>query len=464
MFSFQKALKTRRFRATVHSKRQYPTKEVKEEVKEEEEETSSARSTTTTPTRGVEKRERERERRISSKESRGISIENMSREKITTTTTTMVPSSSSSYGAKNSDERPSTSEKTTTTKKKDQWNEPGGPVDPGVLAKYNDWVRKRPWQAMVGSLGVIAALGVFESLRDDWSVLPYYGEAVILETVLSLDNIVVFHQIFESLRVPNSRRPSILLLGVPVMVGVRLALFLVLRGMLSQFWPAFIVIGLYLAYQGYQTMIEDDDDDDDDDEGIDEQALGVTAYVRRTCHSFGWVTRKYHGSALWVTGEEELRDDKNQGIISNSRKCMITPALVCLIVIEFCDIIFCIDGVATIYELDHYELRAAIMGDITAAVFVRTCYPVVGNAVNLFPDVKYSVGLTLIFVGMDMILDAFDIHLPAWALGVLMPVLFIIGIASSMIKGGGTTEDLSKIMGQSDCCSGDSEDDAESTK
>ena len=55
----------------------------------------------------------------------------------------------------------------------------------------------------------------------------------------------------------------------------------------------------------------------------------------------------------------------------------------------------------------------AIMGDITAAVFVRTCYPVVGNAVNLFPDVKYSVGLTLIFVGMDMILDAFDIHLPA---------------------------------------------------
>ena len=397
--------------------------------------------------------------------------ENMSRETTPiTTTTTMVPSSSSSYGAKNSDERPSTSEKTTTTtkktdnKRKDQWNEPGGPVDPGVLAKYNDWVRRRPWQAMVGSLGVIVALGVFESLLDDWSVLPYYGEAVILETVLSLDNIVVFHQIFESLRVPNSRRPSILLLGVPVMVGVRLALFLVLRGMLSQFWPAFIVIGLYLAYQGYQTMIEDDDDDDDDDEGIDEQALGVTAYVRRTCHSFGWVTRKYHGSALWVTGEEELRDDKNQGIISNSRKCMITPALVCLIVIELCDIIFCIDGVATIYELDHYELRAAIMGDITAAVFVRTCYPVVGNAVNLFPDVKYSVGLTLIFVGMDMILDVFDIHLPAWALGVLMPVLFIIGIASSMIKGGGTTEDLSKIMGKSGCCSGDSEDDAESTK
>ena len=73
---------------------------------------------------------------------------------------------------------------------------------------------------------------------------------------------------------------------------------------------------------------------------------------------------------------------------------------------------------------------------------------VVGNAVNLFPDVKYSVGLTLIFVGLDMILDAFDIDLPAWALGVLMPVLFVIDIASSMIRGGGTSKDLSKIMGE----------------
>jgi len=358
----------------------------------------------------------------------------------------------SQYGANknaNNDPPEKGGDKKDKMTRRDQWNVPGGPIDPGVLAKYNDWVRRQPLQAMVGSLVFIVLLGVFESLRDDWSILPYYGEAVILETVLSLDNIVVFHQIFESLKVPNSRRPSILLLGVPIMIGVRLALFLVLRGMLSKFWPAFIVIGLYLAYQGYQTMMEEDEDEDkdEDEDSIDEQAQGVTAYVRRTCHSFGWVTRKYHGSALWVTGGDELVEDENGGVVSSARICMVTPALVCLLVIELCDIIFCIDGVATIYELDHYRLRAAIMGDITAAVFVRTCYPVVGNAVNLFPDVKYSVGLTLIFVGLDMILDAFDIDLPAWALGVLMPVLFVIGIASSMIRGGGTSKDLSKIMG-----------------
>jgi len=169
-------------------------------------------------------------------------------------------SATSQYGANaNANNDPSQQEGGSLGKKearRDQWNVPGGPIDPGVLAKYNDWVRRQPLQAMVGSLVFIVLLGVFESLRDDWSILPYYGEAVILETVLSLDNIVVFHQIFESLKVPNSRRPSILLLGVPIMIGVRLALFLVLRGMLSKFWPAFIVIGLYLAYQGYQTMMK----------------------------------------------------------------------------------------------------------------------------------------------------------------------------------------------------------------
>jgi len=389
--------------------------------------------------------ERERKREMSSKYGANASDHQQQNQRD--------PSNASYSTSSSSEDVSAEKEKNHNNKKRDLWNVPGGPVDPGLFAKYNDWVRRKPLQAMAGSLLVIVLLGVFESVRDDWQILPYYGEAVMLETVLSLDNIVVFHQIFESLKVPNSRRPSILLMGVPIMIGVRLSLFLVLRGMLSKFWPAFIVIGLYLAYQGYQTMIEDDDDDDDDneDEGeVDEQAQGVTAFVRRTCHSTGWVTRKYHGSALWVISGDELIEEKHEGVISSTRKCMVTPAMVCLIVIELCDIIFCIDGVATIYELDHYRLRAAIMGDITAAVFVRTCYPVVGNAVNLFPDVKYSVGLTLIFVGVDMILDAFDIDLPAWALGTLMPLLFIIGIASSMIRGGGTSKDLSKILGD-DC-------------
>jgi tellurite resistance protein TerC len=400
--------------------------------------------------------EREREREMSSKYGANASDHQQQNQRD--------PSNASYSTSSSSEDVSAEKEKNHNNKKRDLWNVPGGPVDPGLFAKYNDWVRRKPLEAMVGSLLVIVLFGVFESVRDNWQILPYYGEAVMLETVLSLDNIVVFHQIFESLKVPNSRRPSILLLGVPIMIGVRLSLFLVLRGMLSKFWPAFIVIGLYLAYQGYQTMIEDDDDDDDDDnedEGeADEQAQGVTAFVRRTCHSAGWVTKKYHGSALWVIGEDELIEEKNEGVISSTRKCMVTPAMVCLIVIELCDIIFCIDGVATIYELDHYRLRAAIMGDITAAVFVRTCYPVVGNAVNLFPDVKYSVGLTLIFVGVDMILDAFDIDLPAWALGTLMPLLFIIGIASSLIRGGGTSKDLSKILGD-DCSDRVDNDDKE---
>ena len=84
-------------------------------------------------------------------------------------------SATSQYGA-NTDANNDPSQKGGSLGKKearrDQWNVPGGLIDPGVLAKYNDWVRRQPLLAMVGSLVFIVLLGVFESLRDDWSILP----------------------------------------------------------------------------------------------------------------------------------------------------------------------------------------------------------------------------------------------------------------------------------------------------
>ena len=315
----------------------------------------------------------------------------------------------------------------------DDWNVPGGKPDPGRMAMYNDYVREHPLMVMLLTLVIIVIAGICECLRDSWSALPYYGEAVALEAVLSLDNIVVFHQIFEGFNVPSSRRPSILLIGTPIMILVRMLLFFFLRYELSKFWPAFIAIGLYLAYQGWQTMMEDNDDDDGEE---DESATGVINFINKCCQ--GIMTKTYHGSALVV--KEETKE-------SGISKTVLTPVFACLLAIEACDVIFCVDGVATIYQLDSYKLWAAILGDITSALFVRSCYPVVGNAVNIFPDVKYSVGITLIAVGVDMILDAFHLDLPAWTLGALMPTLFVIGIASSIIRGGGTTEDLSRIFG-----------------
>ena len=55
-------------------------------------------------------------------------------------------SATSRYGANaNANNDPSQQKGGSLGKKearRDQWNVPGGPIDPGVLAKYNDWVRQ----------------------------------------------------------------------------------------------------------------------------------------------------------------------------------------------------------------------------------------------------------------------------------------------------------------------------------
>ena len=53
--------------------------------------------------------------------------------------------------------------------RRDQWSVRAADR-PRCFSKYNDWVRRRPLLAMVGSLVFIVLLGVFESLRD-WVIL-----------------------------------------------------------------------------------------------------------------------------------------------------------------------------------------------------------------------------------------------------------------------------------------------------
>ena len=62
-------------------------------------------------------------------------------------------SATSRYGANTNANNDPSQKKVSLGKKearRDQWNVPGGPIDPGVLAKYNDWVRRQPLLAMVG--------------------------------------------------------------------------------------------------------------------------------------------------------------------------------------------------------------------------------------------------------------------------------------------------------------------------
>jgi len=240
--------------------------------------------------------------------------------------------------------------------------------------------------------------------------------AAIVEVLLSTDNICLFHQIFEHFRVPREVRPGLLFVGTPFMVLMRWSLFFALKGIYDSLRPLMFALGLFCAYQGlvvfYMTLMGLEEEDEDPENSA------MVIWFKKIMGDK--LITKYQGSAFHVTLD---------GIGK------YTPMFLVLMFIEVTDVAFCIDGVSTIFMVDHVHVWTLFLGDIVAACIVRALYPQLAGTVELFPDLNYSVACVLVMVGADMCCGVFGYDFPPGTLAVTMGVLFTLGMASSILRG-----------------------------
>lgn len=285
--------------------------------------------------------------------------------------------------------------------------------DPGWMGSFNSIVWKSP-SIILYTLLVLGTFVFFILQQNGASTSQYLGAAVV-EVLLSTDNICLFHKILDHFGVRTEIRPGLLFVGIPLMVIVRGLLFFMLKGVYDYLKPLMLALGAFCIWQGvyvlYQTFYSKDTDDDDP---------AKPALVRWAKRALGdRMIDKYHGSAFFLYIDGALK---------------ITPMLVVMIVIEVTDVAFCVDGVSTIFMLDHEQLYVVFIGDVVAACFVRALYPQLAGAVDLFPDLNYSVACVLVLVGLDMCCGVFDREFPPGFLTVSMAMLFGAGIATSMLR------------------------------
>jgi predicted tellurium resistance membrane protein TerC len=239
-----------------------------------------------------------------------------------------------------------------------------------------------------------------------------------VELLLSTDNICLFHQIFEHFRVPREVRPGLLFVGTPFMVLMRYLLFFSMKGIYFTLRPLMFAIGLFCCYQGgvvlWMTCTGQDDDDDD----FDAEKSSVVVWFKTAMGDR--LMTKYVGSSFYV-------------VVDGLKK--FTPMFVVLLAVEVTDVAFCIDGVSTIFMVDHFHVGTLFIGDIVAACMVRALYPQLAGTVELFPDLNYSVAIVLLLVGGDMCAGVMGIDFPPGLLAMSMGVLFAFGMLSSVLRG-----------------------------
>lgn len=236
----------------------------------------------------------------------------------------------------------------------------------------------------------------------------------ILECLLSMDNLFVFHLIFKVYKTPKELLHEALFFGILGAIIFRLIFFLVIGTLVNLvFWVRF-VFGLLLVVSGVQAAYTVDDDDDDDS-------------VLQS-----WSVR-FLKSCLGSRMTEAYDKTTNRLFTYDSNGRLQATLLVFVILcLELTDIIFAIDSVsAKIAQIPNQYI--AYSSSVLAMFGLRSLFFIIEDLVGYFVLLKYGICIILIFIGMELVLADFIDLSPITVCGVIFSV-FTVCIAGSAVK------------------------------
>lgn len=229
-----------------------------------------------------------------------------------------------------------------------------------------------------------------------------YFTAYVIEKMLSVDNLFVFILVFGYFKVPAEYQHKVLFWGVLGAIIMRL-IFIFLGvgfiGMLNftiaghNINIVLLLFGLFLAYTGVKTLIEEFGSGDKDEE----QDFSKSPGARVIKYFFPRITEEYHGDKFFtkITLTGPLGMPK---IVTYA-----TPLLIVVGVIEFTDLLFAVDSIPAIFAVskDPFVLYAS---NIFAILGLRSMYFLLAGLLPMFKHLGKGVSLILLFIGAKMVI------------------------------------------------------------
>ncbi|CAE7214275.1 TERC [Symbiodinium sp. CCMP2592] len=271
-------------------------------------------------------------------------------------------------------------------------------AEPGTTAVYassSQSVLDRLWESQrqnmqVLAVGILGAMlfGTFVTLTQGVVAGAEWFACYVIEYSLSVDNLFVFIVIFDYFKVTGDRQSQVLNYGIAGAVVLRF-LFVYLGAQLLQRFDFLILffaaILVYASYQGLASR--DDDDDDDNSDSIEE--YGVY-------------------KALKNLFEISPRLDGDKFFTELDGRTVATPLLLCLLVVEFSDIVFATDSVPAVLGTTK-DPFIAYSSNIFAVFGLRSLFFILREAMTRFTYLEPAVSFVLGFIGLKIVVDYFEI-------------------------------------------------------
>ena len=253
------------------------------------------------------------------------------------------------------------------------------------------------------SIAVLFGIFVLFTLGTDKAIEFYTG--YIVEESMSIDNLFVFILIFSFFKIPDDYQHKALYYGIFGALIFRAIFIFAGAELMERFDIVIYIFGIILLIAALKTIFKKSGDEEENKMAI-------------------WLSKVFKTSP-------ELDGDKFFTRVDG--KLIMTPLLLCVIVIELSDVIFALDSIPAVLAIST-DTFIVYTSNIFAIMGLRSLYFTIKESMKSLRFLNYGLGIILAFVAFKLLTEKF-IEIPVLAsLLVIITVLAITVILSLKFK------------------------------
>ncbi|GDX47382.1 membrane protein [Bacteroidota bacterium] len=234
-------------------------------------------------------------------------------------------------------------------------------------------------------ISLAVAYGYIIYLEKGRAATAEYFSAYIMEYSLSMDNIFVFILILNFFKVSDKYYALVLFWGILIAIILRLIFISAGSAIVSQFHWVLYFFGAFLIYTGYKILFTKEDDEFDP----------AKSPVYKLLNKYMPISDTEAGGRFFI---------REKG------KRLATRLFVVIVIIATTDIVFALDSIPAAFAITR-DSMLIITSNIFAVIGLRAMFFMLSNAVTMFRFLQQGISLVLMFIGIKMLIQYFDIHI-----------------------------------------------------
>ncbi|MGH9968354.1 MAG: TerC family protein [Pyrinomonadaceae bacterium] len=228
----------------------------------------------------------------------------------------------------------------------------------------------------------------------------------VIELSLSVDNLFVFLLIFSYFKVPARFQHRVLFWGVLGALVMRLTMIFIGAALIERFHWIIYIFGAFLIYTGIKMFSQEEIDIQPEENRVVQL---VTRYIP--------VTRHYEDDKFFTRVDGRLTG---------------TLLFLVLVIVEVTDLVFAVDSIPAIFAITT-DPFIVYTSNVFAILGLRSMYFLLAGVVEKFQYLKMGLAIVLTFIGIKMLLEIVNVHIPIWISLIFVGVVLASSVFASML-------------------------------